>query len=159
MSGELGERYLKAIEGGDAAEVLALFTDDAVVVSPLYGEAPAKAFYPVLLGDTRRAAFEVVDVFASTRDPRSLAVRTRSRWTLSSGFSAEIDGVHLLGLDATGEKIAALNVLYDTAAVRETFNAMKGLWGAGSVLEQSERARVLEALLDPSELEKPAGSV
>ena len=159
MSSDIGERYLHAVEAGDPEAVLALFTEDAVVVSPLYGEAPARAFYPVLLSDTRRAAFQVVDVFASTRDPRSLAVRTRSRWTLNSGFSAEIDGIHLLGLDDLGEKIASLNVLYDTAAVRETFQTMKGLWGPGTVLEQSERARVMEGLLEPGDLEKPAGSV
>jgi hypothetical protein len=43
--------------------------------------------------------------------------------------------------------------------VRETFQLMKGLWGPGTVLEQSQRARLLEGLLEAPALEKPAGSV
>jgi steroid delta-isomerase len=155
---ELGERYIEALDSGDAVAVLRLFADGATVVSPLYGPAAAAVWLPAFLDDTRRAGFELLDVLASIRDPRSLAVRLRSRWTLANGFSAELEGVHLLALEAGG-RIERLTILYDTAAVRESFAAMKGLWGPGPALEQAERARVLAGLLQGPPVENPAASV
>ena len=46
--GQLADAYLAALEAADEARVLALFTGDAIVHSPLYGPVPAAEFYPAL---------------------------------------------------------------------------------------------------------------
>lgn len=42
--------YLNALGASDLDAMLALFADDAVVHSPLYGTLPAREFYPGLFG-------------------------------------------------------------------------------------------------------------
>ncbi len=49
---ELTSRYLDALNHGSLESVLELFTPDAVVHSPLYGEMTAKSFYTDLFADT-----------------------------------------------------------------------------------------------------------
>ncbi len=42
---QLVDAYLAALGSADVDAVLALFTPDAIVSSPLYGEQPARDFY------------------------------------------------------------------------------------------------------------------
>jgi ketosteroid isomerase-like protein len=49
---ELAEAYLGALGDADLTAMLSLFSEDAVVHSPLYGPVPAAKFFPALFSDT-----------------------------------------------------------------------------------------------------------
>ena len=151
MVRELCARYVAALEAGDLDAVLALFEEDAAVVSPLYGQVSAREFYTAALTDTQASRVELVDVLRSLDDERAVAARLRYGWTLSSGFAAELEAVDLFELNAAGDRFTRLTIVYDTAPVRESFTGMKQAWGPGSPVEQSARARVLPRLFDQPE--------
>ena len=64
--GQLADAYLVALEAADEGRVLALFTGDAIVHSPLYGPVPAAEFYPALFRDTSRASLTLHGVTSGT---------------------------------------------------------------------------------------------
>ena len=148
MVRELCARYVAGLESGDLDAVLALFEMDAVVVSPLYGEVPARDFFAAVLTDTQSSRPRLVDVLRSTDDPRAVAARLRYGWTLSSGFEADFEVVDLFELGEHGDRFARLTIVYDTAPVRESFAGMKQAWGAGSPVQQAARARLAPQLFD-----------
>ena len=43
------QEYLSALEKSDINKIIQLFKEDAIVVSPLYGEIKASSFYPVFI--------------------------------------------------------------------------------------------------------------
>lgn len=49
---ELAEAYLGALGRGDLNAMAGLFSDGALVHSPLYGLLPATDFFPALFADT-----------------------------------------------------------------------------------------------------------
>ena len=55
--------YLSALNEGNLENILELFTEDAVVLSPLYGEMPVKDFYNELFSDTNNSQTEVLNIF------------------------------------------------------------------------------------------------
>jgi hypothetical protein len=52
---ELAEAYLGALGRGDLGAMAGLFSDGAVVHSPLYGPLPAVDFFPALFADTAQS--------------------------------------------------------------------------------------------------------
>lgn len=125
---ELATEYIAAIEAGDADRVLALFSADAVVHSPLYGSSPAAEFFPKMLGDTARAELGLLGAAnGSTPDGTPLAIWFfRFDWTLASGGDViGADMVDIAQLDDEG-RIADLTIVYDTHDARPVFRSATG---------------------------------
>lgn len=122
---DLATEYVAAIEAADAPRVLALFSADAVVYSPLYGSTPATEFFPTMLGDTAKAELTLLGAAnGSTVDGTPLAIwYFRFDWTLASGSDViGADMVDLAELDDEG-RIVSLTIVYDTHEARPVFNA------------------------------------
>lgn len=120
---ELCERYLAALDAGDLAAVRGLFTDDAVVVSPLYGERPAHAFYAELFADTDRSATTLINVFDSSSAAAAVALHFRYEWTLRGGRIVGFECVDVFELAQDRDRFARLTIIYDTAHLRAAFEA------------------------------------
>lgn len=122
MSDDLVARYLAAVEAADVPGMLALFTPDAVVHSPLYGDVPAAEFYPQLFADTGAAELTLL----GTMTGESVAGRPlvsflfHFDWTLPTGTRAPFDVVDVAELADDG-RIASLRIVYDTVDVRPAF--------------------------------------
>lgn len=114
--------YLSALESADLNRVLALFTEDAVVHSPLYGRLPASEFYPKLFADTAESRLHLRRVFAS--DDNSIAFWFDFDWTLADGTPAPFSVVDIAELDGEG-RIAQLHIVYDTAPLRGAFESAR----------------------------------
>lgn len=127
----LATEYVAAIEALDAARVLALFSDDAVVHSPLYGDLPAVQFFPKMLGDTARAALTLLgSASGATERGTPIAIWYFSYdWTLDPGGhepTPEVTGVDMVDiaeLDDEG-RIASFTIVYDASAARPAFTAV-----------------------------------
>jgi hypothetical protein len=134
--GQLADAYLAALEAADVARVLALFADNAVVHSPLYGPVPAAEFYPALFSDTSRASLTLRGVTSGTSIAGAslLGLWFHFAWRLGDGRDAPFDVVDMLELDPDG-LITSLHILYDTVEVRPAFEAAAGhpSWRPGAL--------------------------
>jgi hypothetical protein len=111
---QLARTYLDALGSADLDAMLALFTKDRQVHSPLYGPKPAASFFPELFGAT-----------------------TESHLTLK-GFAqgAAETGGPLLELAPDG-RIATLRIIYDTVLARPLLEQQTGQlsWRPGGQLK------------------------
>lgn len=124
----IATEYLGAMGALDHARVLALFAEDAVVHSPLYGETPAVEFYAKLFEDTAGADLTLLGT-ADGRTVRGAPLAIwyfRFDWTLRSGADViGADMVDLAELDGDG-RIASLTIVYDTHDARPVFAKATG---------------------------------
>jgi len=120
---ELCEQYLAALDEGNLGRVLTLFEEGACVVSPLYGRVAVAPFYAGLFGDTNRSDTHFIDLFESASG--SVALQFHYRWTLKSGRVVEFDCVDVFTLNAGRSRFTGLTIIYDTAPLREDFEAAR----------------------------------
>jgi hypothetical protein len=123
----LVDEYLAAIEAADAGRILALFADGATVDSPLYGQVLASEFYPRLFDDTARSQLRLRSVMVgeTIENRPTVAFWFDFDWTLSDGTRAPFTVVDVAELDHDG-RIRTLHILYDTAPLRASFDALPG---------------------------------
>ncbi len=119
--------YLRAVEAGDVAGMLALFADGAIVHSPLYGTLPATEFYPALFSDTGSAELTLLGTMRGTSvEGRALlSFLFHFDWVLPNGTAAPFDVVDVAEIDDDG-LISSIRIIYDTVDVRPAFEADTG---------------------------------
>lgn len=120
--------YLAALNEGDLEQVLSLFTPDAVIVSPLFGTVQAEPFYRRLFANTNRSVTTLLNVFEKSRDANSVALHFQYTWTLKSGKLVEFECVDVFELSPERDRFAKLAIIYDTAHLRDDFNASRQLY-------------------------------
>ena len=127
MTDDLVARYLRALGDADLAGMLELFTEDAIVHSPLYGDLPASEFYPALFADTGAAQLTLLGTMRgeSVAGRAMISFLFHFDWTLPGGTRAPFDVVDVAELDDSG-RIGSLRIIYDTVAVRPAFEADTG---------------------------------
>ncbi|SCU86222.1 LADA_0D13124g1_1 [Lachancea dasiensis] len=115
-------RYLNALNQGNLDEVRSLFSAEAKVVSPLYGERLAFDFYANLFKDTARSETKLLNVFDACETTNSIALHFRYLWTLANKQSVEFECVDVFELNDSHDKFTKLTIIYDTAPLRQDFN-------------------------------------
>ena len=118
----LVNEYLASLEAADADRVIALFTSDGTVESPLYGTMPAAEFYPVLFADTASSRLTLrTTMIGSTEGRTVVSFWFDFDWILSTGEPAPFTVVDVAELDEHGQ-IERLHIVYDTFPIRDAFN-------------------------------------
>lgn len=120
---EIINAYLKALEAGDYPAIVALFAEDALVNSPLYGEKNARDFFRELLEDTDHAVLTPLRIFTNP-DSSSGAAYFLYEWILDNGRHASFHVVDIFDFNEAG-KIQILNIVYDTALTRPAYEAQQ----------------------------------
>jgi hypothetical protein len=115
----LVKTYLRALSDADAALAIGLFTPDGIVISPLYGELPARDFYPVLFADTAESVLSLRKTLLSP-DGSTLAFWFDFGWVLADGTPAPFTVVDVAELDEHG-LISRLHIVYDTHPIRDSW--------------------------------------
>jgi hypothetical protein len=126
-AGDLVATYLHALSTANAELAVSLFTDDAVVHSPLYGPQPARDFYPALFADTSQANLTLKSVMTGTdlSGAKTVSFWFHFDWRLPSGVAAPFDAVDVATL-GPDERIQSLHIVYDTVEVRPAYEAEVG---------------------------------
>lgn len=112
----LVETYLRALSDCDADRAISLFSHDGIVNSPLYGELPAREFYPMLFADTSESVLSLRKTLLSP-DASTLAFWFDFGWVLADGTPAPFTVVDVAELDEQG-LISRLHIVYDTHPIR-----------------------------------------
>jgi len=119
---ELALKYIEALESQDLNGIIALFTENGQVISPLYGQLPAVDFYGQLFNDTQYSQIQLNDVFDNSPEGK-VAIFFKYRWHLKGSETVSFDVVDLIEL--SDGKIEKLTIIYDTFQTRQVFNQRK----------------------------------
>lgn len=117
--------YLNALNEGDLDNVSKLFTKDAFVVSPLYGKMPVEFFYKELFGDTNNSSTELLNIFLSTSENKTVALHFNYKWKMKNNFVESFECVDVFNLNDTQDKFSKLTIIYDTYKFRDNFNQIR----------------------------------
>ncbi|WP_108804046.1 nuclear transport factor 2 family protein [Aquimarina sp. Aq107] len=113
---EVAKRYLFLLEKGDVPKVVDLFTDDGIVVSPLYGTLSAAKFYKDLSEDTNSSKLHLDGIFLE-KDTNRLSLLFDYEWILKNNEKVNFKVVDILDL-SEDNKIQKLTIIYDTVNSR-----------------------------------------
>ena len=116
------KKYLQFLEAGDYENLISLFSQDAVVHSPLYGQVAAVKFYKDLFEDTSESKLTLINIFAGEKE-NTAAVHFQFDWTLSDGTAAPFEVVDVCKFSSDG-KIEELKIIYDSAKTRPAFEKL-----------------------------------
>ncbi|MCF6406390.1 nuclear transport factor 2 family protein [Chitinophaga filiformis] len=117
--------YLNALNEGDLGNVLGLFTDDAIVLSPLYGKMNVKEFYIALFSDTSNSSTELLNIFLPATGNKSLALHFNYKWKMKNDFVETFECVDVFNLNDTQDKFTKLTIIYDTYKFRDNFSRIR----------------------------------
>ena len=101
-----------------------MFTDDGLVISPLYGKQPAKIFYKTLAADTNTSKVNFDGLFFE-KDSNRISLLFEYLWELKDGKMIEFKVVDILEFN-TENKIEKLTIIYDTVYSRKALAKLKG---------------------------------
>lgn len=125
MKTDICNQYLTALNEGNLKHVLSLFTPDAVVSSPLYGDLPASQFYSDLFEDTEQSDTTLLNIFKPEHETSSLALHFLYKWTLQNGKIVEFECVDVFELNESGQQFKKLKIIYDTHLIRSEHSKLK----------------------------------
>ena len=118
------KRYFEGLESANYQSIIQLFTEDAMVKSPLYGIVSAKKFYKELFKDTSQSKLTLLNVFSNESNPSVGAVHFRYDWIMKDGAQTSFECVDVIVLSDCG-KIKELTIIYDTFGIRDAFTNLK----------------------------------
>lgn len=112
------KEYLAAANRADLPAVLSFFTQDATVVSPLYGEMSVEEYHKMLFNDTKHSIIRLQNIFEAINDDRAMALQFNYTWVLNSGKSLNLELMSLFELAPKRNLLSKLTYIYDTAQLR-----------------------------------------
>jgi ketosteroid isomerase-like protein len=118
--------YLSCLEEGDSGKILQLFTRDAVVISPLYGEIGAADFFLELLKDTLESKITLEDISRSPSVTYRFAAHFTYDWKLRDGGNVKFLCTDVFDFDESSGKIRRLSIIYDSRQAKNAFDTLKG---------------------------------
>jgi hypothetical protein len=114
---EIANTYLEYLERGDIEQLIALFDENGIVDSPIYGIKKADEFYRELNDDTSNSELHLKGIFEQNNS-NDLALYFTYEWTLKNNQKVKFDVVDIIELDAKN-KIKKLKIIYDTVLARK----------------------------------------
>ena len=124
MSALICKKYLEALNSGSLENTLDLFTKDAVVISPLYGEMLATDFYTELFQDTSNSKTTFLGVYEANGSS-NVIMHFNYQWTFKNNSVVNFECVDLFELTEEGDRFEKLKIIYDTYPIREEFKKNK----------------------------------
>jgi len=118
------KEYLNGLQSGNSEQLLSVFDQNAVVLSPLYGKLPAKQFYSDLFKDTTESKITLINTLQSNENQNTCAGHFRYDWTMKDGSLVTFECVDVFKVTKQN-KIEQLTIIYDTFGVRDNFNKLK----------------------------------
>jgi len=116
-------QYLEALESGSVEKLTRLFSDEAIIHSPLYGDLRANDFFKRLFADTNRSIIHLINIFSSIDRASLFTAHFRYDWILKSGAAASFECMDIFQFNEQG-KIKELTIIYDTNKIRGQFEAL-----------------------------------
>ena len=121
------KNYLRALEKGELNTVLALFSDNSWVYSPLQGKKlPPTEFFPQVFKVSAAAKITLIDIFLNSVHGNRAAAYFQFDWTLPDGTQTSFEAVDIFDFLPTDDKIVSMTALYDTYPLRGPIGGQYG---------------------------------
>ncbi len=121
----IAKKYLEILQEANLTAMLDLFTDDAIIISPLYGEVLVKEFYEKLFSDTQKSILTLDGIFSEVNTQR-VSVLFDYHWVLVNGKQVHFKVVDII--EFTDElKIKKLTIIYDTVYSRNAISEIRNV--------------------------------
>jgi len=114
----IAEQYLLGLNQGDSSLILNLFSDQAVVVSPIYGRRKAREFFTTLFDDTKSSETRLVELICDPSKQVMVLVFAYN-WVLKDGREIDFEVADVMHLNEK-RLIEKLTIYYDTFPLRGT---------------------------------------
>lgn len=111
------ERYLDRLETSDVEGIVALFTEDAQVVSPFLGRMSPRPFFEKVRDASAQSRIEVLDILLSAQGASRAMAYFVYHWQLRDGTEVRFDCVDVFDFNEQG-RIQRMTIVYDTHPVR-----------------------------------------
>ena len=121
---ELCSRYLSALEKGDLEEIVALYSDEATVKSPISASTPVRTFFTNVFRITSERTAQLHTVLLGVDHPNRAAVHFAYTRAVRERPSATVECVDLFELSDDRQRFIAQQIIYDTGPVRADFDSL-----------------------------------
>ncbi len=108
---EIINLYFKYLKSANLDKLLALFSENAMVHSPIYGEMDVTAFYTQLFKDTEKSIIKIINIYEIC-DVLSAAAYFNYKWKKTDGTTSSFDCVDIFNFDKF-MKIEELRIIYN----------------------------------------------
>jgi hypothetical protein len=115
---ELSLQYRKAVKKRDLEAVLAVFSPDALIVTPLKGSCDVRTYHEWLFATVERSTVKVINAFQAMNSEICLAVLADYEWLMHDGRVVNFSGMSVFDFSVDKMKIKKLSTFYDTSVVR-----------------------------------------
>lgn len=109
--------YLDRLEASDVEAIVALFTEDAQVVSPFLGCMSPRPFFDKVRDASGQSRIEVLDILLSAQGASRAMAYFVYHWQLRDGTEVRFDCVDVFDFNEQG-RIQRMTIVYDTHPVR-----------------------------------------
>ena len=112
------QTYMKALEQSDYATVKSLFAASGKVSSPFLGEMLVDPFFDRLAEASSKNVITTIDIFLSATDKNHATAYFQYDWTVKDGTLITFKVMDLFSFETGSNKIAHLDLIYDTQPIR-----------------------------------------
>lgn len=120
---KIAKSYIEHLSNGDLEQLLNLFSESALVISPVYGNKNYKDFYTQLFADTNNSELSIKGIFEDAMTG-NIALHFIYQWTLRNDSHVNFEVVDILEFD-DDNKIKVLTIIYDTVQSRKLVKQLK----------------------------------
>ncbi|MCH9622049.1 MAG: hypothetical protein S4CHLAM20_14840 [Chlamydiia bacterium] len=113
--------YFCNLEKSAYSDMIELFTEDAVVESPLLGTMKAAEFYKEIFSKTSNSKITLMNVCKSVSDENTAVAHFHYDWILSDGMPAPFECVDIFTFQPNSDKIVSVKIIYDSFKTRDQF--------------------------------------
>jgi len=121
---ELSLQYRKAVRERDLDAVLALFSPDALIETPLKGRCDARSYHEWLFASVKKSTVKVINAFQALNSEICIAVLADYEWLMNDGKVVNFSGMSVFDFTADKRKIKKMSTFYDPSMVRPQINAL-----------------------------------
>jgi hypothetical protein len=115
---ELSLQYRKAVKERDLEAVLAVFSPDALIVTPLKGSCDVRTYHEWLFATVERSTVKVINAFQAMNSEICLAVLADYEWLMHDGKVVNFSGMSVFAFTFDKMKIKKMSTFYDASVVR-----------------------------------------
>jgi hypothetical protein len=109
---------MDALGRSDYATIKSLFAPSGKVKSPFLGEMPVVPFFDRLAGASAQNVITPIDIFLSIAEKNHATAYFQYDWTVRDGTLITFKVMDLFTFEPSGEKVAYLDLIYDTHPIR-----------------------------------------
>jgi hypothetical protein len=123
---ELSLQYRKAVKHRDLDGVLAVFSPDALILTPLKGSCDVRTYHEWLFAAVKRSTVNVINAFQAMNGEICLAVQANYEWLMHDDTVIHFNGMSVFDFTPDKRKIKKMSTFYDTSLVRLQLAARHG---------------------------------